>query len=190
MECTATLQTLNRDWQSNKLIMTFAINEDVSNESIEEIRQCEKLSLVAKKWRQKRSLDANSYFHVLVGKIADASTISKAKAKNILICKYGQPELLPDGSPMVYKTNAPVDYMMELESIHSIPIKFSEEKGKEVVFYKLYRGSHTLDSYEMSKLIEGTVADAKELGIETLTPRELAIMYEKWGEKHGNMERC
>ena len=185
MDCTGTLQSVNKDWSTDKLIMTFIINEDVSHESIEEIRQCEKLSLVAKKWRQKRSLDANAYFHVLVGKIADAETISKAKAKNILLCKYGQPELLPDGSPMVYKTNAPVEYMIELESIHTIPVKFSEENGKEVVFYKIYRGSHTYDSKEMSVLIEGTVADAKELGIETLTPRELATMYQKWGEKYG-----
>ena len=185
MDCTGVLQSVNRDWSTDKLIMTFIINEDVPHESIEEIRSCEKLSLVAKKWRQRRSLDANAYFHVLVGKIADAQTISKAKAKNILICKYGQPQLLPDGSPMVYKTNAPVEYMMELESIHSIPIKFSEENGKEVVFYKIYRGSHTYDSKEMSVLIEGTIADAKEQGIETLTPRELAIMYEKWGKNHG-----
>ena len=185
MDCTGTLQSVQKDWSTDKLIMTFIINENVSNESIEEIRQCEKLSLVAKKWRQKRSLDANAYFHVLVGKIADAQTISKAKAKNILLCKYGQPELLPDGSPMVYKTNAPVEYMIELESIHTIPVKFSEENGKEVVFYKIYRGSHTYDSKEMSVLIEGTVADAKEQGIETLTPRELATMYQKWGEKYG-----
>ena len=185
MDCTGTLQSVQKDWSTDKLIMTFIINENVSNEAIEEIRQCEKLSLVAKKWRQKRSLDANAYFHLLVGKIADAQTISKAKAKNILICKYGQPELLPDGSPMIYKTNAPVEYMIELESIHTIPVKFSEENGKEVVFYKIYRGSHTYDSKEMSVLIEGTVADAKEQGIETLTPRELATMYQKWGEKYG-----
>ncbi len=184
MECTGKVQAITKDWQTDKFLVTFVLNENVSNETIENIRNCEKLSIVAKKWRQKRSLDSNAYFHVLIGKIAEANTISKARAKNILLCKYGQPQLLPDGSPMVYKTNAPVEYMYELESIHSIPIKYAEENGKEVVFYKIYRGSHTYDSYEMSKLIEGTVADAKELGIETLTPRELAIMNEKWGEKN------
>ena len=33
----------------------------------------------------------------------------------------------------------------------------------------------------MSLLIDGTVADAKELGIETITPAEIAEMKERWG---------
>ena len=104
-------------------------------------------------------------------------TISKAKAKNVLICKYGQPQLLPDGNIMVYKTNAPEEFMWEQESIHCIPVKYEDK----ATFYKVYRGSHTYDTKEMSILIDGTVADAKELGIETMTPMELAEMKERWG---------
>lgn len=136
-----------------------------------------KLRIELKIYREKRSLDANSYFHVLVGKISEALTISKAKAKNILICKYGQPQLLPDGSIMIYKSNAPVEFMAELENIHSIPVKFLDD----ATFYKIYRGSHTYDTKEMALLIDGTVADAKELGIETLTPEELRQTKERWG---------
>lgn len=33
----------------------------------------------------------------------------------------------------------------------------------------------------MSVLIDGTVADAKELGIDTITPAELQEMKERWG---------
>ena len=101
------------------------------------------------------------------------------KAKNILICRYGQVETLPDGSPLIYKTNAPVEYMMELESIHSIPVKYADG----ATFYKIYRGSHTYDTYEMSKLIEGTVADAKEQGIDTMTPAEIKRMVIAWQSK-------
>ena len=126
---------------------------------------------------QRRSLDANAYFHVLVGKIADVLTISKAKAKNVLICKYGQPQLLPDGNIMVYKTNAPEEFMLEQEAIHCIPVKYDSN----ATFYKVYRGSHTYDTKEMSVLIAGTVSDAKELGIETATPAELQEMKERWG---------
>ena len=136
-----------------------------------------KLRIDIKLYREKRSLDVNAYFHVLVGKIAEAVTISKAKAKNILICKYGQPQLLPDGDNMIYKTNAPVEFMAELESIHSIPVKYSDD----ATFYKIYRGSSTYDTKEMSLLIDGTVADAKELDIETISPVELQRMKERWG---------
>ena len=78
---------------------------------------------------------------------------------------------------MVYKTNAPEAFMWEQETIHCIPVKYEDN----ATFYKVYRGSHTYDTKEMSILIDGTVADAKELGIETMTPAELAEMKERWG---------
>jgi hypothetical protein len=136
-----------------------------------------KLTVSISRYRTKRSLDANAYFHVLSNKISEVLTISKAKSKNVLICKYGQPQLLPDDSVMVYKTNAPQEFMWEQETIHCIPVKFDDK----ATFYKVYRGSHTYDTNEMSLLIDGTVADAKELKIETLTPEELRKMKERWG---------
>ena len=45
-----------------------------------------------------------------------------------------------------------------------------------------------MDSREMSRLIEGAVQEAQNLGIETLTPGELARMNLEWGEKNGRME--
>ena len=178
METTGKLTSVTKDIITGKLNVTFQIDTDCVDE-LNRIATIENLDIKADKHRKKRSLDANAYFHVLVGKLAEKMTLSKAKTKNILICRYGQVELLPDGSPLIYKTNAPVDYMMELESIHSIPVKYTDE----ATFYKIYRGSHTYDSREMSVLIEGTVADAKEQGIETLTPTELERMVSAWQSK-------
>lgn len=175
MNTTGKLVGITKDIISGKLNITFQI-DTAPVDDLNALAQMETIDIKADKHRKKRSLDANAYFHVLVGKIADKMTISKAKAKNILITKYGQPELLPDGSPLIYKSNAPVEYMMELESIHSIPVKYVED----ATFYKIYRGSHTLDSKEMSNLIEGTVADAKELGIDTMTPNQIQRMVEAW----------
>ena len=47
--------------------------------------------------RKPRSKDANSYFHVLCGKIADKLGTSKAEVKNRMISLYGQPDLI-DGA--------------------------------------------------------------------------------------------
>ena len=178
METTGKLISVTKDIISDKLNITFQIDTAPVDE-LNRIASIESLDIKADKHRKKRSLDANAYFHVLVGKIAESQTISKAKAKNILISRYGQVETLPDGSPLIYKTNAPVEYMMELESIHSIPVKYTDE----ATFYKIYRGSHTYNSYEMSKLIEGTVADAKEQGIQTMTPQEIQRMVSVWQSK-------
>lgn len=177
MEFTGIVKNLSNDLSTGELHITFSCNEkSAAYEEYLKLQKCDKLKITAVKYREKRSLDANAYFHVLVGKIAEAVTISKAKAKNILICKYGQPQLLPDESIMVYKTNAPVEFMYEQESLHCIAVKHLDD----ATFYKIYRGSHTYDTKEMASLIDGTVADAKELGIETMTPGELKQMKERW----------
>lgn len=178
MELTGKAVGASLDFDTNRFRITFEVNEnDIVKAEYDKLKSYDKLKIKAVKYTQRRSLDANAYFHVLVGKIADALTISKAKAKNVLICKYGQPQLLPDGDIMVYKTNAPEEFMWEQESIHAIPVKYEEK----ATFYGIYRGSHTYDTKEMSVLIDGTVADAKELGIETVTPAEIAEMKERWG---------
>lgn len=176
METTGKLIGASRTFNGQGIILTFEVDGSAASQ-IENLQKQDKLKIKAVRYTQKRSLDANSYFHALVGKIADALTISKAKAKNVLICKYGQPEHLPDGSIFYYQSNAPEDYMWELETIHAMPVRYD---GKLTV-YKIYRGSHTYDTKEMSVLIDGTVADAKELGIDTITPEELREMKERWG---------
>ena len=136
-----------------------------------------------KEHKEKRSLDSNSYFHVLCDKLRQKLGISMAACKNHLIADYGQIQYI-DEQPMIYKTNAPQEYMMELETIHTKLVKVTEENDKEVFFYRVYRGSHTYNSAEMSKLISGTVEECKALGIETLTPLELARMNELWGTRY------
>lgn len=179
MESTGKLVNITRDFMSGKLNITFQIN----NEPIEELNNLASINevdIVAKKHRKKRSLDANSYFHVLVGKIADKLGISKDRCKNILIGRYGQQEFLEEGQPVVLKTNISVEKMLEQEFLHCSPCGCKHENGIEVIFYKVFRGSHTYDTKEMSILIDGTVTEAKDLGIETIPPAELERMVSKW----------
>lgn len=135
--------------------------------------------------KKKRSLDSNAYFHKLCDLLRQKLGISMARCKNHLIADYGQIQYLPDGSQMIYKTNAPEDWMMELETLHTKLVKVTEENGKEVYFYRVYRGSHTYNSAEMSKLIDGLVEECKQVGIETATPEQLARMAALWERKHG-----
>lgn len=137
-----------------------------------------------KQHRERRSLDSNSYFHVLCDKLRQKLGISMARCKNHLIADYGQIQYIDGDEPMIYKTNAPEDYMMELETIHSRLVKVSEENGREVYFYRIYRGSHTYNSLEMSRLIDGTIEECKGQGIETATPAEIARMMALWEKKH------
>ena len=137
------------------------------------------------KEKKHRSLDSNAYFHVLCDKLRQKLGISMAACKNHLIADYGQILYIEENQPMIYKTNAPDDYMMELETIHSKCIKVTQENGKDVFFYRIYRGSHTYNSAEMAQLIRGTVEECKAQGIQTATPAEIEHMQKLWEVHYG-----
>ena len=71
----------------------------------------------------------------------------------------------------------------ELETVHIKPTS-QVKQGKDGKTYRAYyvlRGSSDYDSREMSILIDGTISDCQEVGIETMTPDELLRLkgYEK-----------
>lgn len=125
--------------------------------------------------RDKRSLSANAYFHVLVDKLRTALKIGFTECKNDLITAYGQIEYIGD-EQVIIKTNIPADKMRQSEVLHCLPVKISQEGGRDIYFYRVYRGSHTYDSREMAQLIDGTISEIKHVApeIEVLTPNELA----------------
>lgn len=120
---------------------------------------------------------AKEYDNEVTGKgVIPAEVTIAVKDKEVA---QGLLELIK-GDIAVLKTNVPTDIMYKKEDVHTVAIGRRLEKGKEVVFYRLMRGSHTYDSREMSELIKGTIQEAEDLGIETLTPRELEQMLGKW----------
>lgn len=149
-------------------------------DSFDEIRGMEEkeLSIEITTRRNKRSLNANAYFHVLMGKIAEKLKISKQRAKNLLLAKYGQREILEDG-PLIISILSNVD-MLEREDIHCVPVGYGEVNGKDFTHWAVLKPSHEYDTKEMAELIDGTIEDAKELGIETLSENEIRRMEAAW----------
>ena len=178
MDSVGRIVNITQNFLNRKLQVTF----EIDTSPVEELNSLTgiDLNVTAKKFRAKRSLDANAYFHVILGKIADQLNISKTKCKNILICRYGQQDFLDEGKPVIIKTNIDVEKMLEQEFLHCQPCGSKYENGSEVVFYKVFRGSHTYDSKEMSILIDGAVSEAKEMGIETMSPDQIKRMVSSW----------
>ena len=111
MDLTGKIKNLAVDYFSKKITVTLEINEaERFIKGVDELKKLEKLSIIIKPFRKKRSLSANAYFHVLVTKIAEKVGTSKAEAKNLMIGRYGQPELIK-GDIAVLKTNVPTDIM-------------------------------------------------------------------------------
>ena len=138
----------------------------------------QELDVTIKKHRERRSLDANAYFHVLVNKIAAETHESDDAVKRRLVVTYGAVDSDLDGTKIGFKLPAAVD----VDRIYPYTRCFDtrEEHGKLFKCYLVYKHTRDLDTKEMSRLIDGTVSEARELGIETDTPAQLARLKEEW----------
>jgi len=128
--------------------------------------------------RKKRSLNANAYFHKMVSLLAEKLGNSNAYQKNLLLRSYGQYEYIGDKIPTLQVKSEYDEAMDQREDIHLNPIGRDGEFTK----YAVMRGSHTYDTKEMSRLIDGTVNECKAQGIETITDDELKRMVLMWGK--------
>lgn len=137
-----------------------------------------------KEHKERRSLNANSYFHVLCDKLRQYNGVTMARQKNELLAAYGQLEYL-DGEQVYFKSQIPPEKLLEQEHLHLQFITFKNDG----YFYRVCRGSHTYDTSEMAKLIDGTVEECRAAGIETLPPRELERMKQAWGKHQGTKEK-
>ena len=190
MESKGTLIDASRDWKTGKMRLTFEFDSDVST-AIDKIKD-KLLRITVKLWRDKRSLDANSYYWVLLSRLAEAVGISKPRAHNLMLRKYGQ-NLVIDSQIaflVIPDTEEAEETALEAESFHIRPTS-QVKQGKDGKAYRTYTvlaGSSTYDTKEMSELINGLVAECKEQGIETLPPEELARMMSEYEENHRKKE--
>ena len=174
MDCTGKLHSINRDLKSGKIIISFEINEEPL-EAINSIYLCEKLNITAKKFKNKRSLDANEYCWVIITKIANHPDINSSKEEiyEEMLQRYGY--LYQDEEGYISIT---VKHGVNMSKIEG-HWKFYRSNGKFDSYLKL-KGSSEYDTSEMAHFIDMVVQEAKELGIETLTPAKLERMKIKW----------
>jgi hypothetical protein len=132
--------------------------------------------------RTKRSLNANNYHWALVEKIAKVNGMSKYEAHNHLMKDYGTDWIDAEGK-QIYVLMKDNDSYLRSETQHYRPTDAVEDrKGTMYRWFVLLLPSHLMNKPQMASLIDGTVAEAKELGIETRTPDEIAQLKAMWGE--------
>lgn len=132
-----------------------------------------------KQQRKKRSLNANNYSWKLTDELADKLIVagvklSKEECHAEMIFRYGQVMLDENGEQVTYSTAQEVvlpDFYPYAKEIGE-----SELNGKTFKHYRIYRGSHTYDTREMSIFISGIVEECKEQGIDTDTPEIKSLL--------------
>ena len=125
-----------------------------------------------RKWRAKRSKDANAYFHVLVNAIAEARGVGDTEVKRELVVEFGAIARDEDGNKIGFKLPAcvNVDFIYPYTRMYKTVV----ENGRLYNCYLVYKHSSEMDTKEMSRLIEGAIETAAELGIDTDTPERLS----------------
>lgn len=161
---------------NRKQRITIEVDRDF-RDAFDRMKDAE-LDVEIKKHREKRSKSANAYFHVLVSKIAAESGGSEQSVKEHLVLEYGA--LARDGDGLTVGFKLPVS--VDVSTIYPYTKCFDTrtENGKEFRCYLVYKPTHEMDTKEMARLIDGAIEMAKELGIETDTPEQLARYKEAW----------
>lgn len=132
-------------------------------------------------YKKERTLNANSYFHLLVDKIAKAMELGADEVKNQMVLEYGAIELDNEGVKIGFKLPSGVDVNKVCKYAKWFDSRI--ENGKTFDCYIVYKETHTMDKNEFKALLEGVVWEAQELGIETKTPEEIANMVSLWEGK-------
>lgn len=170
---TGTIQNIALDFNTGKPLLTLLINEKKdAGDCFDNLHGAEKIAVKIDKYRVKRSLNANSYAWLLIGKIADDRRLSKEKVYLQMLKEYGQSEIISVLSHIQI-----ADYVKYFEEVGE-----SKLNGKLFKHYKVFKGSSEFDTREMSIFIDGVVSEAEYLGIQTKTPTQIAELKSLWGE--------
>lgn len=137
-----------------------------------------------KKRKKRRSLDANSYYWVLLTRLAELMDVSTPEAHNIMLRRYGQLEMVD--SQVVYLVLPDTEEagrMVDLSETYHLKPTSHVRAGNDGLNYRTYlmlRGSRSYNTAEMARLINGLISECKSVGIETMTPAEIDEMIGRW----------
>lgn len=133
--------------------------------------------LTVKEHKQKRSLNANSYFWELCGKLAEKTHIPKTEIYRSYIKEIG------GNSEIICIQDKALKHFREIWEQGHIG-RFTEicdSKLKGCTNVIVYYGSSDYDTTTMSRLIEMVVQDCVEQEIPTYNQAELQKLCEEWG---------
>ena len=171
-------KTFDSTWQMSLLVddKSLTTAQKAVDNAKERLTSGKDVGIEVDRLKKPRSMNANAYFHVLCDKIAEKLGSTLDEVKTQLVVTYGTP---------LYSVTVPKSANIG-EFWRYYRWIGETDDGKKT--YLLYKQTHTLDTKEMARLIDGTVSDAKALDIETMTPQQLAEMKIQWENEYGKCD--
>lgn len=159
-------------WSADQSGQYLSIRTPAAREIVESLDPDKVYAVEIKEKKKKRSLDQNALYWAVLTQVARKLGISNPRCHNLMLRRYGVLERY--GDQVVYvvlpDTEETYEKAAEAETYHLKPtsqVKAGKD-GKNYRTYLLLRGSSTYDSSEMSRLVNGVLDEAKELGIEMI----------------------
>lgn len=152
--------------QKGDLVIEFAI-DDEQLDKLEKLRE-EICVIDIKKFKSKRSLNANAYFWHLVGELSKKLRVDKDTVYLWQLSRWGmwQDVLIKKEAYPVFSRQFRMTQVLD--------------EDEEYMTLRCYIGSSNYNTKEMSDLMEGTLIDCKEQGIETWTREEIDAVLAAW----------
>lgn len=144
---------------------------------IDTLKEEKEYKIEIKEYKEKRSLTANAYFWVMCDKLAEKLRIAKTEIYRSYVREIG------GNSFLVCCTDSAVDDLCKAWEEKGIAWLAETERSKieGCTNVRLYFGSSTYNSEQMSRLIELAKQDCIENDIPTWSEDELQRLCDEWG---------
>lgn len=161
MESKCTLYGVSLDFETKKPIVSFLMDSfnpeaDLSGD----------LRVTIRRWKERRSLDANGYLWVLLTKMALCLNTSKEEVYEEMLNRYGVPFTDEDGGHVVVGVNKSINLKRAGHWKH-----YKDDEACS--YWYLLKGTSEYDTAEMSAFLDRVIDECKEMGIETASPDEI-----------------
>lgn len=178
MEFTGKIKDIKMPTEDSVEFVVSTDNTTIVEELEKELIKQKDLNFSIKRMYNKRSLDANAYFHFLVNKLARYFNISDEEMKVKMNLQYGTIARDKNNNMVGVKIPATAD----ITQFYHYAKCFGQCTENGVTFnkYLFYKETHTLNTKEMSDLIEGVVQECHDYGIPTKTEEEIKEIVDSW----------
>lgn len=149
-------------------MISFVVEDDVTALEWLSRTSGKRLAIECKRYNEKRSISANNYFWKLCDEIAKVLATTQDEVHDLMLFRYGVRAEMQFEKEMLKVVESNFDIVQILD----------EDDG--FVEARCFVGSRHYDTAEMARLIDGTVNDAKEMGISTWSQEEIERLVKEW----------
>lgn len=175
MNLTGKIEDLTINYRTGKPIVSIEFNETESAINCYELLKDEqKLAIKIDKYKEKRSLNANAYFHSLVNQLGRYFNISDEEMKIKMNLLYGT--IAKDNEGKILGAKVPKG--MKISNYYPYA-KWYKDDGS-FSCYLFYKRTHELNTLEFSQLLNGVVQECKDVGIQTLDDMEIQRLIDNY----------